>query len=512
MDAPPTSDSAIDATAAAVDLGSNSFHMVVARVLPGGELRVLDRIKHRVRLAGGLDGDGRLTPIAQERALESLRIMGERIQSLRPQLVRAVGTNTLRRARNSLPFLIRASKALGHRIDVISGREEARLIFAGVGHDLPGAARTLIVDIGGGSTEVIVGEERRPLSLDSLYMGCVSFSERFFPGGRVTKAAFKEARTAARQQLATMERRARALGWARAVGSSGTVRAVEKVLLQSGLCPDGLTPAGMARLEDHLIARKRMDAVELDGLSESRRPVLPGGLAILQAVFSALDVDRMQASDSALREGVILDLLGRHSDSDMRAIAARRFGRRFGVDEAQAGRVRDTALGFFDAVAPGWGVAGDPALRLLLGWAADLHEVGIFVSWSGYHKHGAYLLQHADLAGFSRNDQETLAALVLAHRGKLSVERLRSVYRGPVEPVLRTAVLLRLAHRLCRSREPTPIGGRLHLDGETQLVLEVPAGQLDGRPLTRADLADEARMLRRVGLTLAVVAEPGADA
>ena len=197
MDAPPTSDSTIDATAAAVDLGSNSFHMVVARVLPGGELRVLDRIKHRVRLAGGLDGDGRLTPIAQDRALESLRIMGERIQSLRPQLVRAVGTNTLRRARNSLPFLIRASKALGHRIDVISGREEARLIFAGVGHDLPGAARTLIVDIGGGSTEVIVGEERRPLSLDSLYMGCVSFSERFFPGGRVPRR-LQDARTAAR--------------------------------------------------------------------------------------------------------------------------------------------------------------------------------------------------------------------------------------------------------------------------------------------------------------------------
>lgn len=505
MDQPPAAPDAVAGeTAAAVDLGSNSFHMIVMRELPGGELRVIDKIKHRVRLAAGLGEDGRLDRDAQERALESLEMMGQRIQSLEAKLVRAVGTNTLRKASNALPFLVRASGALGHRIDVISGREEARLIFQGVSHDLPPEDRTLVVDIGGGSTELIVGQERSPLALDSLYMGCVSYSLRFFPDGRVTPKRFAQARTAAALQLQSAARTYRELGWDRAVGSSGTVRAIERVLRENGLEHDGITRSGMARLAERLQARRRMDRVQLAGLSETRRPVLPGGLAILQAVFEALGVERMDASDSALREGVILDLLGRRHDDDARARSTRRFAERFGVDAEHSARVRATALHLFDQVADAWQLREDPGWRQLLAWAADLHQVGIFVSWSGHHKHGAYLIQHADLAGFSRSEQELMAALVLSHRGRLSEERVSSVYRGPLRPAVRLAVVLRLARRLHRSRDPQPLQPMVERVTPSRLRLRFDPDALAAQPLTRADLADEARALAAVGVRLEV--------
>ena len=495
-------------TAAAVDLGSNSFHMIVMRALPSGELRVIDKIKHRVRLAAGLDDEGRLDADAQERALESLQMMGQRIQSLHADLVRAVGTNTLRKASNALPFLVRASGALGHRIDVISGREEARLIYQGVSHDLSPDDRLLVVDIGGGSTELIIGEDREPLSLDSLYMGCVSWSMRFFPEGRVSRRRFADARTAARLQLQSAARRYRDLGWGRALGSSGTVRAIERVLRENGLEYDGITATGMQRLADLLAASKRMDRARLSGLSDTRRPVLPGGLAILQAVFEALEIERMDASDNALREGVILDLLGREHDDDARAVATRRFAARFGVDPSHAGHVRDTALRLYDAVAKTWKLDVDPNTRRLLAWAAELHEVGIFVSWSGHHKHGAYLIQHADLAGFSRSEQELMAALVLSHRGRLSHERIASVYRGPMHLALRLAVLLRLAHRLHRSRDVERAQPRVAKVTPQRLRLAFDADTLAAQPLTRADLAEEARALAAVGVKLEVRAQP----
>ena len=509
---PQTPTPAPGRTAAAVDLGSNSFHMIVMRALPSGELRVIDKIKHRVRLAAGLDEDGRLDGAAQERALESLKMMGQRIQSLHAELVRAVGTNTLRKASNALPFLVRASGALGHRIDVISGREEARLIYQGVSHDLPPDQRLLVVDIGGGSTELIIGEAREPLSLDSLYMGCVSWSMRYFPDGRVSPRRFEVARTAARLQLQSAARRYRDLGWGRALGSSGSVRAIERVLRENGLEYDGITAPGMQRLADLLGASKRMERARLSGLSDTRRPVLPGGLAILQAVFEALGVERMAASDHALREGVILDLLGRELDDDARAVATRRFAARFGVDPGHAGRVRDTALLLHDAVAKSWKLDADPNNRRLLAWAAELHEAGIFVSWSGHHKHGAYLIQHADLAGFSRSDQELMAALVLSHRGRLSQERIASVFRGPMHPALRLAVLLRLAHRLHRSRDLDSVQPQVAKVTPSRLRLSFDAAALAAQPLTRADLAEEARILAAVGVRLEVraVAAPPA--
>jgi exopolyphosphatase/guanosine-5'-triphosphate,3'-diphosphate pyrophosphatase len=489
-------------TVAAIDLGSNSFHMVVARVLPGGELQVIDKVKDRVRLAAGLDKHGDLTPEAQERALASLSRFGQRVRDMPRGTVRAVGTNTLRKGRNALPFLVRAHKALGHPIEIISGREEARLIYLGVAHDFDAQGQRLVVDIGGGSTEIIVGLGFDPIALDSLYMGCVSWSMRFFPEGKITPRGMRAAMTAAGLQLEGVVHRYRTLGWSSAVGSSGTINAIERVLREAGIDPMGISRKGLKQLRRRVIEAGHADRLELPGLQETRRPVFAGGLAVLSAVFGALKIKRMSATGGALREGLLYELIGRRSGEDIRENAVARFGERLQADPQQARRVQHTALALFDQVAPAWGLHEEH--RSLLGWAARLHEVGTFLTYSGYHKHSAYLIANADLPGFSRQAQGVLAALVLAHRGLLAPDRLALYYPGRLDRVMRQAVLLRLAVRLRRSRSPHSLPDiTLTADGES-LHMAFPPGWLDVHPLTRADLEEEVKALRaaRLALTL----------
>jgi exopolyphosphatase/guanosine-5'-triphosphate,3'-diphosphate pyrophosphatase len=488
---------------AAVDLGSNSFHMVVAQVDDQGALRVVDRLKERVRLAGGLDDSGALTPEAQERALSCLGRFGERLRELPRGAVRVVGTNTLRKARNSLPFLIRARLEIGHPIEIISGREEARLIYLGVSSGFDREGRRLVVDIGGGSTELIVGDSREePLALDSLYMGCVSWSLRYFPDGRLTSGGFERAITAARLEVEGLERRYRALRWEYAVGSSGTINAIEKILVQRGLSVEGITAEGLRRLRERALAAAHLDRLTLPGLSNTRRPVLPGGLAILLAVFEALDLQVMTATTSALREGVLHDLLGRLGDHDLRERTTDQVAERYTVDTDQATRVEATALDFFARAAGPWAL--DPTQhRALLSRAARLHELGMFVDHAGFHKHGAYILSRAHLPGFSSTDQRALAALVLGHRRALSRERLTDIHPAWGPEHMHLAVLLRLSARLHRSRSPhtlPPID--LIIEGGDALSLQFPEGWLDDHPLTRADLETEAESLAAAGLRL----------
>lgn len=491
-------------TVAAIDLGSNSFHMVVARVGADGEVHVVDRLKRTVRLAAGLDEVGNLSDDARARALEALTQMGERVAAMPPDAVRVVGTNTLRRARNSGAILSEAHAALGHPIEIISGHEEARLIYQGVRHDRPPEGKRLVVDIGGGSTELIIGADAEPELLDSRFMGCVSWSMRFFPDGRITRKRFQKAITTARVGLDSIARNYVAKGWDEAVGSSGTINAVEKVLLETGLGPDGITPDALDRLRRELIRLGHTDALELPGLSERRRAVIAGGLAVLIGVFEALGIRRMEATESALREGVLHDLLGRLAHSDVRERTIERLAEQHAVDRAHAARVEACAVALFEQVHGAWGL--DPASDLpLLRWAARIHEMGISVSYDSYHKHGAYLLRHSDLPGFSRQGQSTLAALVLAHRGKLDRDRITAVYSGPLEPILHLAVVLRLARRLHRARAkgvvPVP---KLHAYPR-RLELAFPEGFLDEHPLMRADLDEEIGVWGHAGMHLEVV-------
>jgi exopolyphosphatase/guanosine-5'-triphosphate,3'-diphosphate pyrophosphatase len=488
---------------AAVDLGSNSFHMVVARV-EQGHVHVVDRLKERVGLAAGLDDNVELTHEAQRRALNCLARFGQRLRDMPARNVRAVGTNALRRARNVREFLARAEPVLGHAIEVIPGREEARLIYLGVAHarqDDPG--RRLVVDIGGGSTECIIGRRFEPIVTDSLDMGCVTWSLRHFDQGRITRKSMERAQVAARLELRPIRRRYRRLGWSVCLGSSGTILAVEQILRQSGWSDHGVTSKGLRRLRDAMIDAGRSDRIELPGLDAERATVLPGGVAILSAVVEGLKIARMLPSSGALREGVVHDLLGRFGHEDVRNRSIRRFARRHGADAAQAARVEATAQKALRGVADDWDLNGDEQ-RKLLAWGAQVHEAGLSVAYSGHHRHGAYLVANSDLPGFARDDQTALATLVLGHRRKLQREAFDALPGESSRRLLRICVLLRLAVLLHRSRTDRRAPSLRLRAREDGLEARFPDGWLDRHPLTRADLDEERTLLADAGFQLRI--------
>ncbi len=487
---------------AAVDLGSNSFHMVAAEIR-SGQLVFVDRRREFVRLAAGLDDRKRLTPEATARALACLDRFGERVRSFPPGRVRVVGTNAMRQARNARDLLEAGERSLGHPVEIISGLEEARLVYLGAARSLAGDERRLVVDIGGGSTELIVGEGSRPVELESLYMGCVSMSLRHFPNGRVKAKRWRKAVTAALQELEPVRRRFRAgVGWRVAVGSSGTVRSVAAVVRQAGWSEVGITLDALHRLRDRLLELGTTCRGGVDGLSEERAPVFAGGAAVLTGVFEALGIERMQVAGGALREGALYDLMGRLGHEDTRHAAVESMARRYHVEPEQAARVRATALGLLEQCAEPWGLGGTLPW-LMLSWAAQLHEVGLDINHASFHKHGAYIVENAEMHGFSMQEHLLLASLLRCHRRKFPVDvfdRLPSTWRRPAR---RGAVLLRLAVVLHRSRRPEPVEAGLEVDGH-DLRLALPRAWLDRSPLTRADLEQEAKYLAAAGYRLTV--------
>lgn len=486
-------------TIAAVDLGSNSFRLQVARVVKD-QLYPLDSIKETVRLAQGLTSDKRLDDESQERALNCLRRFGERLRGLPAHAVRAVGTNTFRVAKNARSFLDRAEEALGFPIDVIAGREEARLIYLGVAHGLPTSqARRLVVDIGGGSTECIVGAGLAPAKMDSLYMGCVSFSSRYFPDGRITKESMRQAEIAARMELETIKTEFSASHWDEAIGSSGTARALADILEQNGLSDEGITGEGMRKLRGLLIKAGDCRHLELAGLKADRVPVLPGGFAIMNAVFSELGIDRMSIASGALREGVLYDLLGRFHHHDMRDETIKEFMRRYHVDPAQARRVEALALSFRAQLEPPH--ADEDEERRLI-WAARIHEVGISIAHSGYHKHSAYIVENADMPGFSKMEQAALGLLVRAQRGSLG--KVQSMVTDPLQWL--DILALRLAVVFSRSRMDTGLPAFRLSSTEGAWAFELDRSWLEANPLTEAALQAESKEWRATGLAFEVLA------
>lgn len=496
-----TASSFIDDNVAAVDLGSNSFHMVVARE-NGGQLQVIDRLREPVRLAVGLTEDSELDASARIRALQCLSRFGQRLGGIPSNRVRAVGTNTLRRLRAGDSFIGDAEKALGHEIEVISGLEEARLVFAAVirgSGDLP--SRRLVVDIGGGSTELIIGRGLEPRLIESVGMGCLGYTNRFFGHGLITRSAMRDARLAARVQLEFLAERYRGAGWDIALGASGTIRGVWRVIRSQGWGGDVITRAALEKVVAMTIECGYTDKINFPGLRDDRRPIFAGGLAVLAGIFDALDLDAVQTSDQALREGVVYDLLGRLADRDARSDTVAAMAQRYAVDQGQARNVEWTALRLFEQVAGFWAI--DPvAGRKLLSWAAQLHEIGLAISHDGYQRHGEYILRHGDLIGFSQTDQHLLAVLVRLQRGKFSNGIVKGVppsWRGPIRFL---AVLFRLAVLLHRSR----VAGRRSLPrvevSEKGLALRFKDGWLARHPLTCADLDVERETLKGIQFRL----------
>lgn len=486
---------------AAVDLGSNSFHMVIARVVDG-RLHVVDRLRDPIRLAAGLDAAGAIDEQTQQRAVECLRLFGERIRDLPARCVRIVGTNTLRKARNAPAFIAAATRAVGHAVEVIRGREEARLIYLGVTSTLAQQAeRRLVVDIGGGSTECVVGEGSTPLVTDSLFMGCVSFSQSFFSSGKITKKRLRAARLAAQLELQSIVTRYRQLGWSRCVGASGTIKSVAQILSVNGWSETGIDRQGLQRLIDVMLAAGHVDDLRIEGLDGERRDVIAGGVAILAAIFDSFSIDKMQVSSGALREGLLYDLLGRISDADVREQAIDKLMDRFAVDRTQAERVEAVALRLLADVRDVWQLDASYAHQML-SWSARLHEIGLMISYGGYHKHGAYLIANADLPGFSREDQQFLAAIIRTHRRKIP----RSVFRALPEASQSLAralcVLLRLAVVFSRSRtsaDPLPFTVKATPE---RLELSFPERWLETHPLSLADLQQEATRLAELDVSL----------
>jgi exopolyphosphatase/guanosine-5'-triphosphate,3'-diphosphate pyrophosphatase len=487
---------------AAVDLGSNSFHLQVGRVVDG-QIYALDSMREALRLGAGLTADKRIDRATQVRALEVLARFGERLRGLPPSAVRAVGTNTLRVAKNAAQFLREARSALGFPIEVIAGREEARLIYLGVSHSLPPAQhRRLVVDVGGGSTEFIIGSGFEAQLTESLYMGCVSWSLRYFPDGKIDKGALRSAELAARQELSGMVREYSALGWEEAVGSSGTARAIEEILRENGYSEAGITRNGLERLRSLLLKHERADPRKIAGLRDSRVPVLPGGVAILSATFDALGIETMTVSDGALRHGVLYDLLGRAQHADMREATVVQFMRRYHVDATQAERVRQVALGLYDELAatPHSPDREDNASRLMLDWAARLAEIGVSIAHAQYHKHSAYVLSNADMPGFSRMEQQRLSRVVLAHRGKLG--KVQDEGLEGTDWMLVFA--LRIATLLARSRTDVKVPHMSVAMDDAGFSLTLPQAWLDENPLSADALESEAGHWKAIGMKLSV--------
>jgi exopolyphosphatase/guanosine-5'-triphosphate,3'-diphosphate pyrophosphatase len=486
---------------AAVDLGSNSFHMVVARH-SHGQLVILDRLREMVRLAAGLGDSGRLDDEATVRALKCLERFGQRLRAMQADSVRVVGTNALRRAKRKRWFLERARAALGHPIEIISGLEEARLIYSGVVHTSPMSPdKQLVIDIGGGSTEMVIGEGFNPMLLESMSVGCVGMSALCFDDGRISEKRFERARTAVRLELEPIQEAYRKLGWLNAFGSSGTVRVIGDVIRRLNPEEPRITLANLRKLADRVIAAGHIDELDLPDVDAERAPVFPSGLAILLEVVESLGIERLRVADGAMREGLLYDLMGRFTDEDARVRTVRAMEKRYHVDGLQADRVESTAIALLEQVETEWGLE-DPLAESALRWGARLHEAGLDIAHSRYHRHSAYLLEHADMPGFPREEQLLLAVLVGGHRRQLSFESLEHLLPPWDHNAEFLIVLLRLSVLMHRGRSPQPLPEvRLRVKGRN-LQLELPQRWKKDHPLTLEDLEQERHYLKEAGFRL----------
>ncbi len=468
-----------------------------------GQLMILDRLKETVRLAEGLSNEGEISSDARTRALDCLSQFGERLRAMHAASVRAAGTSTIRRAREDTTFMAEAEAALGHPIEVISGIEEARLIYNGVTHSLPPAeGLRLVLDIGGGSTEVILGQGAKPSALESLHMGCVSMTERFFPDGRITRKAFARARVAARLELRPVKAFFRGSEDIETIGTSGTILSVERIAASLGLQESGeVTLETIEALIERVLEFEKIDDIELRGLSERRAQVWPGGLSILAELVDVLRIDRLRVSDGALREGLLYDLLGRLQHEDARERTVRAMAARYHADNDQSRRVASTAAGLLGQCAGDWDLDSGFAANML-DWAARLHEIGLDISHDGFQRHGAYVAEHADMPGFPRAEQRFLAFLIGGQRHAINMRLQKDLPRTWRETALRLVMLLRLAVLLNRSRRDLEIPPIELSVTEDSLSLSFDAAWLQANPLTVADLKRERGYLEAVGYDL----------
>jgi exopolyphosphatase/guanosine-5'-triphosphate,3'-diphosphate pyrophosphatase len=487
---------------AAVDLGSNSFHMIVAEMI-NHQLHIIDRHKDMVRLANGLDERGNISKIKMQQALDSLEKIGQRIQHIPRSHLRIVGTNTLRKAKNSQQFIALASKALGKPIDIISGREEARILYLGVAHSLPNnQGRRLVIDIGGGSTELIIGEEFEPIMRESLHMGCVSYTKKFFSDGSISQQNWDNAVLTARRQLSPIVSKYMDKGWDIVIGASGTMRATTNVISECGYSNQGIDTDGLNTLVKHCLKIAEIAKLaELKGLSSRRLPVFIGGLAIIKALFYAFSLHQIKNCSGALREGVVYDLSGRLHHNDVRKRTIDKLSKQFEIDKTHANRVH----AIIEQLIAVSNLSLNSSQLNLLNWSSQLHELGLNISHSHFEKHAAYILTNADMPGFSNQEQLELAVLVALLRRKIKKEWLQKLTDEQFNDMLPLIILFRLATLLNRSRRSKSIGIQAVFIDRDKVELQFAIGWLKDHPLTHADLQSERKYLKSLKLEYSII-------
>ncbi|GAB3028104.1 exopolyphosphatase [Bowmanella dokdonensis] len=489
---------------AALDIGSNSFHLVVARIV-AGSVQILHKVKQKVRLADGLDKQGNLSPEAIERGIETLQQFADSLRGFKPDTVRIVATHTLRKANNAKAFIRAARQVLPYPVEVVSGVEEARLIYQGVAHTQENAGRRLVIDIGGGSTEFIIGTGFKPVLLRSLQMGCVNFTQRFFKAGELKAKYFSKAIMAARQELEMIDRKYRQLGWDVCIGTSGTIKTIVSLAqdLNPQLKPGTVSKAELRKLIELCCKAQHMDKLKLAALTEDRVPVFAAGLAILAGIFDSLDISLMEFSPAALREGVIYEMEERLAHHDIRERTAESLAVRYDVDTDHANRVLRTTMNLYHQVAKEWDIAGDEAQNLL-GWAALLHEVGLQINSRRVQHHSGYILQNADLPGFNQEQQELLATLVRYHRKKVRRAEFAEFTQFSPGQVCRLICVLQLGVLLNIKRQDDFLPQIVAKARENKLLLEFADDWLQNAPLVAADMQLQAGFMLSCGISLVV--------
>jgi len=486
---------------AAVDLGSNSFHMIVAEI-NNNQLHVIDRHKDMVRLANGLDSKGYLSEEKMDEAIASLEKIGQRIAHIPKSHLRIVGTNTLRKAKNAEEFLYRASQALGKPIDIISGREEARILYLGVAHSLPSnQGKRLVIDIGGGSTELIIGEEFNPLLRESLHMGCVSYTKKFFSDGQISQSNWKKAVLHARRQLLPIIAKYKKKGWQVTIGASGTMRATAKVIMENEFSVYGIDTSGLKQLVSQCLKLETIQNLnQLQGLSARRLPVFIGGLAIIKALFESLSLKQIQSCTGALREGIVYDLSGRLHHNDIRKRTIDKLCQQFEIDKTQSLRVKVS----MDDLINVSNLSLTSSQMDLLTWSAQLHELGLNISHSHFEKHAAYILINADMPGFSVQEQLKLAVLVALQRRKIKKDWLKKLSDSQYQNLLPLIIVLRLSVILNRPRVNCLNEIESIVFNSDTVTIKFKENWLEQRPLTHADLQSETKYLRTLAIELEI--------
>jgi len=491
---------------AAIDLGSNSFHFVLA-LAEHDEIRVIHKLSEKVQLAKGMSENKCIHSETQALALAVIKRFASELILCPRERMRVVGTNTLRRAKNAHKLIVEIEKILNCPVEVISGREEARLIYLGVAHtSADDQGKRLVIDIGGGSTELIVGERFEPLVLESLHMGCITYSDLFFKEGEITQEGFHAAVINARREIATVEKEYLHVGWSEVKGSSGSIRCILDVAIAQGLSQGEITPAVLIELKKRLLKAGNVQKIKLEGLKEDRRSIFPAGLAILSGIFEQLQLKSLVYSAGALREGVLYDLLGKQTHEDVKDRSIIAMQKRFCVDRQQVILVQKNAQLIFDQVKHSWECDLDEYQQWLL-QAAALLDIGKVISHSQFHKHGAYIVKHADLSGFSRFEQVVLSVLVLLHRRKLTFDVLMLEEDIPFDlhsTLVRLAIILRLA--VLFTHVPDQHLSDLKVSAKERCVsVSLSPLWLAEHPLMAQDLEEEKKILAKAGFYLFIL-------